>query len=120
MKKITVISKATGEVLVEGVRWCQSFWCRLVGFQFRRRLKPGEALILVYPHDSTTRSSIHMFFVFMPLAAIWINRQGKVTETHFARPWRPYYASKEPASYVLEAATDLLERIHPGDELILD
>jgi uncharacterized membrane protein (UPF0127 family) len=112
---VKVIHRDTGEILIESARWCESYFCRLVGLQFRRRLKPGAALILVNKKESRNNSSIHMFFVFFPIAAVWINSQGQVTSVQLARPWRPYYASPTPAQYVLESTTDLLERIKVGD-----
>jgi hypothetical protein len=117
MKYVSVVNKETGEVLLESARWCSSHLCRLRGLQFRRRLEPGEALILVKDRDSVAASSIHMFFVFFPIAAVWINSQGKVTSAQLAKPWRPFYASPEPARYVLETSPEFLERITVGDEL---
>jgi uncharacterized membrane protein (UPF0127 family) len=67
--------------------------------------------------DSIANSSIHMFFVFFPIAAIWINRKGKVTSAQLAKPWRPYYASPEPACYVLETSPEFLDSISVGDEI---
>ena len=116
-KYVSVVKKSTGEVLIQSARWCSSHLCRLRGLQFRRRLKPGEALILVKDKDSVAASSIHMFFVFFPIAAVWINGHGVVTSAQLARPWRPYYASPEPAHYVLETSPDFLERVSVGDEL---
>ena len=114
---VRVTNKATNEILIESAHWCSSRLCRLRGLQFRRKLKPGEALILVKDKDSVASSSIHMFFVFFPIAAIWINSKGKVTSAQLAKPWRPYYASAEPAALVIETIPDFLERISVGDTL---
>ena len=114
---VNVINRETRQVLIESARWCSSRLCRLRGLQFRRNLKPGEALILVKDKDSVANSSIHMFFVFFPIAAIWINSKGKVTSAQLAKPWRPYYASSEPASYVLETSPEFLDMVTIGDEL---
>jgi uncharacterized membrane protein (UPF0127 family) len=114
---VAVVHRATGTVLLPRARWCSSRLCRLRGLQYRLRLNPGEALILVKPHDSVVNSSIHMFFVFFPIAAVWINGQGRVTSAQLAKPWRPYYASPEPARYVLETEPSFLERIRVGDEV---
>ncbi len=114
---VHVLNRETGEILIESARWCASRICRLIGLQFRRRLNPGEALILVKDKDSIANSSIHMFFVFFPIAAIWINSKGKITSAQLAKPWRPYYASPEPACYVLETSPDFLEKISEGDFL---
>ncbi|UCD43513.1 MAG: DUF192 domain-containing protein [Chloroflexota bacterium] len=112
---VNIINRETRQVIIESARWCSSRLCRLRGLQFRLRLKHGEALILVKDKDSIANSSIHMFFVFFPIAAIWINQKGKVTSAQLAKPWRPYYASPEPASYVLETDPEILEKISVGD-----
>ena len=112
---VNIVNRESRQVIIQSARWCSSRLCRLRGLQFRRRLKPGEALILVKEKDSIANSSIHMFFVFFPIAAIWINQNGKVTSAQLAKPWRPYYASPEPASYVLETAPEYLDKISVGD-----
>jgi uncharacterized membrane protein (UPF0127 family) len=117
VKAVDIVNRETRQVIIQSVRWCSSRLCRLRGLQFRRSLKEGEALILVKEKDSTANSSIHMFFVFFPIAAIWINQEGKVTSAQHAKPWRPYYASPKPASYVLETSPEYLEKISVGDYL---
>jgi uncharacterized membrane protein (UPF0127 family) len=114
---VQIVRRADGEVLIPSARWCSSHLTRLRGLQFHRKLRPGEAIILSKENDSVVSSSIHMFFVFFPIAAIWVNSQGRVTSAQLARPWRPYYASPEPARFVIEASTDLLQRISVGDEI---
>lgn len=116
-KNVSIVKQSSGEVLIQSARWCSSYLCRLRGFQFRRRLMPGEALVLVKDKDSVAASSIHMFFVFFPIAAVWINSLGVVTSAQLARPWRPYFASPEPACYVLETSPDFLARVSVGDRL---
>jgi hypothetical protein len=117
VNNVSIIHRETGQVLIESARWCSSRLCRLRGLQFRRNLKSGEALILVKDKDSIANTSIHMFFVFFPIAAIWINSKGKVTSAQLAKPWRPYYASPEPATYVLETSPDFLDKVAIGDNL---
>ena len=115
MKFVKIVNPQTGQVLLDSARWCSSYGCKLLGYQFRRQLKPGEALVLVHKKDSIKATAIHMFFVFTPLAVVWINQQGRVTAVQLARPWRPHYASPEPASYVLETSPELLDLFRPGD-----
>ena len=116
-KFVRVINQETNQVLIESARWCSSRLCRLRGLQFRRKLRKDEALILVKDKDSVANSSIHMFFVFFPIAAIWVNKKGKVTSAQIAKPWRPYYASAEPAAYVIETSPDILDMVAAGDIL---
>jgi uncharacterized membrane protein (UPF0127 family) len=112
---VDVINRESGEVLLRSARWCASRWSRLVGLQFHRPLEPGEAIILAKKNDSVASSSIHMFFVFFPIAAVWIDGEGRVTSAQLAKPWRPFYASPEPARFVLETTPDFLSRIKVGD-----
>jgi uncharacterized membrane protein (UPF0127 family) len=114
---VKIVNRSTGKVLIESARWCKSRLCRLLGLQFRRRLNQGEALLLVMSKDSVAQSSIHMFFVFFSIAAVWINSKGEVTSTQLAKPWRPFYASPEPAQYVLETSPSFLKKIKVGDEV---
>jgi uncharacterized membrane protein (UPF0127 family) len=118
-KHVKVVNRNTGQVLIESARWCESRLCRLIGLQFRRRLKENEALILVMPKESVAQTSIHMFFVFFSIAAVWVNEQGQVTSTQLAKPWRPFYASPKPAKYVIETSPDFLNHISEGDEVDL-
>lgn len=117
---VQVTRADTGEVLVARARWCDSAWCRLMGLQFRGHLAPDEGLLLVHPRPGILETSIHMFFVFFPIAAVWIDDAGQVTSAQLARPWRPYYASRQAARYVLEARPALLERVAEGDRLLFD
>lgn len=114
---VDVIHRQSGQVLLRSARWCSGLWCRMKGLQLRRRLKPGEAIILVHPDEGVFLSSIHMFFVFFSIAAVWIDGMGRVTNAQVARPWRPYYRSPTPAQYVLETTPDFLAQIAVGDEL---
>jgi uncharacterized membrane protein (UPF0127 family) len=116
-KLIKIAKNGEKPILLDSVRLCRSRLCRLIGLQFHRRLHPGEGLLLAYEQDSIIASSIHMFFVFFPIAAIWINSQRIVTHRILALPWHPFYASPTPACYVLETHPELLRQIEVGDQL---
>jgi hypothetical protein len=118
--RVNVRQRSSGTVLLAGARWCESFWCRLRGLQFRSRLNAGEALILAEGRESRAAASIHMFFVPFPIAVVWINTAGRVVDKAEALPWRPYYAPRAPARYTLEAEPGFLERVEIGDEVVFD
>jgi uncharacterized membrane protein (UPF0127 family) len=84
---------------------------------FRPPLRAGEALILVEARDSRVSTSIHMLGVSFPIAAIWIDNAGRVVDKVLARPWRPYYAPRAPARYILETEPDFLAQVTIGDEV---
>ena len=112
-----LLHKPTQRVLLTHVKWCASFWCRLRGLTLRRPLAEGEGLLLVERRESRMDTAIHMFFVSFPIGAVWLDARYRVVDTCLARPWRPFYAPRAPAQYILEASPDLLKTISIGDEL---
>ena len=112
-----IIHPATGRVLAPSVRWCASFMCKLRGLMFRRKLAPGQGLLLVESHSSRTATSIHMLFVGFPIAVIWLDSSFRVVDKLVARPWRPFYAPRNPAQYTLEYDPSLVDEVELGDEL---
>jgi len=110
-------NRTRGQVILPTVRWCSSFLCRLRGLTFRRSLPVDEGLLLDEKIESTVATSIHMLFVFFPITAIWLDNEFRVVDKVLARPFRPYYAPRRPARYVLEGDPALLERVEIGDQL---
>jgi uncharacterized membrane protein (UPF0127 family) len=111
------VVKDDGEVLVGRARWADDFAGHLRGLMFRRRLPAGEGLVLVGRRESRVDSAIHMLFVFFPIAAVFLDREGVVVDKRLARPWRPFYAPARPARYVLEADPGVLARVAVGERL---
>ena len=116
-KWITVQNKTRGEQVLGRVRYCASFLCRLRGLTFRRSLGADEGLLLVGKRENRADTAIHMLFVFFPIAAVWLDKNGKIVDTMLVRPFRPFYAPRAPARDVLEGPPALLERVQIGDQL---
>ena len=114
---VTAHNDTRGEKLLGRVRCCASFLCRLRGLTFRRGLGQDEGLWLVGSRESRADTAIHMFFVFFPIAAIWLDGDGRVVDARLARPFRPVYVPQGPARDVLEGPPEILERVQVGDML---
>jgi len=97
--------------------YCDRFLCRLRGLMFRSRLAEDEGLLLVEGRDSRVDSAIHMFFVFMDLAVIWINAQNQVVDLVLARAWHPMYVPRAPARFILEIPPSRLDEYQIGDKV---
>nr|MBN1229884.1 DUF192 domain-containing protein [Anaerolineae bacterium] len=113
-----LIRESDNSTLLTRVKWCSSFFCRLRGLMFRRRLRQGEGLLLVEQFESRSATAIHMMFMFFPIAVIWLDREFRVVDRRLAKPWHPVYVPAQPAKYTLETHPDLLDAVQEGDSLV--
>lgn len=112
-----VVHAGSDQVLVKKARWCDNFTSKARGFTFRRRLAPGEGLVLVESNDSRVNSGITMLFCFIDLGVIWVDTNGVVIDTVVAKPWRPSYLPQAPARYAIEADPGIIQHVEIGDHV---
>lgn len=110
-------NETQGVTLVRRVRRADTFFSRLRGLTFRRRLGDDEGLLLVGRRPSRADASIHMFFVFFPIGVVWLDRGNRVVDKVVARPFRPFYAPRGPAIGVLEGPPHIVEQVEIGDQI---
>ncbi len=84
---------------------------------FTKSLPEHHGLLLVQGSDSRINSSIHMMFMWMDLAVIWVNNELEVVDAVLARRWKLAYLPKQPARYVLEANVAKLGDFNIGDRV---
>jgi uncharacterized membrane protein (UPF0127 family) len=99
------------------LKYCDDFFNRLRGYTFRKAIGLEEGLVLVEKRDSKLDTTIHMLFVWTDLAVFWVDSSMVVVDKVLARSWRPYYASKFPARYVIELNPSQLSAFQIGDKL---
>jgi uncharacterized membrane protein (UPF0127 family) len=112
-----LMNRTTGRTLAQAVVRCDTFWKRGRGLMFRRNLPQDQVYLFVEGRESVAQTTIHMLFVFFPIAVVWLNEEKKVVDQVLARPFRPFYAPKSPARYFVEGPPCLLETVNPGDQL---
>jgi uncharacterized membrane protein (UPF0127 family) len=117
MKYVTLTNLDQPDTPTLILRYCKSFFCQLRGLMFVRRLEKNTGLLLVQPRDSRLEASIHMFFMRIDLAVIWINHELEVVDTCLAKRWHPAYFPRRPACYVLETDPEQLKHYKPGDKV---
>jgi hypothetical protein len=100
--------------------YCASFFCRLRGLMFRRRMPADQGLLLVQARESRLDASIHMLFVWFALAVVWINARGEVVDVQLAKPWRPAYFPRRAAKYILELESRYINDFVIGDQVAID
>ncbi len=84
---------------------------------FTRNLPVDGGLLLVQSKDSKVNASIHMMFMYLDLAVIWINSEYSVVDKVLARPWKLIYFPKNEAMYVLETGVSHLSDFNIGDKV---
>jgi hypothetical protein len=115
MQTITIENREKSLSLRAG--YCTSFACRLRGLTFKRDLPSDWGLLLVGRQDSKSDASIHMLFMMMDLAVVWINSAQRVVDVRRAWRWRSMIIPQAPAKYVLELPVDRFDDFEIGDEL---
>lgn len=110
-------NQQSGDVVLRRARWCASYWCHLRGLQFVFHLPEDEGLLFVTDSESRAGTAIHMFFMFMQIAVVWLDANGRVVDQKLAKPWRPAYVPQAAAQYYIEAHPSLLKRVNIGDVL---
>ncbi len=112
-----LINQSTGKTLATHITRCDTFWRKFKGLMFHRKLDIDQAYVFVYDRESVAETTIHMFFVFFPIAVLWLDAQQRIVDTVIAKPFRPYYAPRRGAQYFVECAPELLTNVHIGDTL---
>jgi uncharacterized membrane protein (UPF0127 family) len=87
---------------------------------FTKVLPDRHGLLLVQNTDSRINSSIHMMFMWMDLAVVWINKDFQVVDAVMAKRWKLAYLPKQPAKYVLEMAISNLGDFNIGDKVFFN
>ena len=94
---IRVLDETARLQLASGARVARNPWARFRGLMLRRRLHPGEGLVI------RPCSSIHMCFMLFPIDAVFFDTELRVT--HVARgvpPWVGLAFGRRGAQGVLE------------------
>lgn len=74
----------------------------------------------MFPKESRSNTTIHMFFVFFQIGVIWLDSSGQIVDKTLAKPWRPMYAPRLPAQFFIEANPSILDRVNIGDSIRFD
>lgn len=107
-----------GTLIADKVEVARSFMARGRGLMGRRSLPEGFALI-IYPE-----SSIHMFFMHVPIDALFVDSKHQVIAvSRNLPPWHPF-AGVAPwkGRYVIELPAGVVDATgtQPGDVLAIE
>ncbi len=84
---------------------------------FEKKSAFNYALIFEFPSVSRLRNSIHMFFVFFPILAVFLDANKKVVDIAILKPFCPNYVPKKECKYLIEMPVSFSKKIKIGDVL---
>ena len=85
------------KIISSDARLCNSFFLRLKGLMFSRKLRDDECLIL------ENASDIHMLFVFQSIDAVWLGKDKIMTDKkENIKPFSFLIRPKIKSYYVVE------------------
>ena len=97
-----------------------TFWKRLLGLMFRRKMAEGSGLLIELP-GGRKNCAVHTLFMSFPIDLVFLDLNKKVVDVKTLVPWR-YYDPKRECGWILELVEGRIKELdlHPGDELILE
>lgn len=91
-----ILNKTTGKLISQDETFCHSWFSQLRGLMFSKRKN------LVFVFDRERRVSLHNWFVFFPIDALFLDSGKRIVEIKKGlRPFGFYFAKKK-ARYVIE------------------
>ena len=109
------LTTSTGTTIAAAVAMAETPWQRFVGLMGRRELAADAGLCL------RPCSSIHMFFMRIPVDAVFVDKEGVVVRIYPSlRPWRvTRVVRKAKACIELPAGSLAAAGVSVGDRLTL-
>lgn len=117
-----ITNLTSGQTIAQSIVCCDTFARRGRGLMFRssRAVADDQVYLFVEKRESVAQTTIHMLFVFFPIAVVWLDGEKRVVDKALAKPFRPFYAPQSAAQYYVEGHPSLLERVSVGDQLEFD
>lgn len=114
-KTVQVYDLTRGASLGSAIEIANTFWLRLKGLLGRRRLNPGEGLLLA------PCSSVHTWWMKMEIDVLFISREGVVIKAFSRVAPGNFIPLVKETRYVLElpAGTAAAVGVETGDEVAL-
>ena len=103
--------------IIKRVRFADSLFARAKGLMFEREKNFDYALVFPFKGETRARASIHMLFVFFPIAAVYLDSRKSVVDIAVLKPFKLNYTPKRKAKYLVELPAGKAKKISIGDRL---
>lgn len=94
--------KLNGKTIMKKVKLATTPLERMKGLMFEDEKKFNYALVFTSPNEGKLESSLHMMFVFFPIAAVFLDSNKIVVDKTTLTPFTVNYTPKKAAKYVIE------------------
>jgi uncharacterized protein len=91
----------------------KSFFSKGIGLMFRKKI--NKPYIFIFNKEKII--SLHMFFVFMPIDVLFLDKNKKVVEKTTLKPFT-IYTPKNKAKYVIELPKGYANKISKKDKIL--
>ncbi|MGN0267464.1 MAG: DUF192 domain-containing protein [Lachnospiraceae bacterium] len=102
-----------GTVLFDAIKEARTFWQRFRGLMGVTFLKEGEGLWF------ENCSSIHCFFMKIPIDVVYFDKQYRIVGIETVQPWKIGHRYKG-ARHILEVGAGAASRLQVGDVLVIN
>jgi uncharacterized membrane protein (UPF0127 family) len=122
MQKV-VIKKSSGNfgVYKELDVWIlENFFERLKGLMFKKELFQNQAALFINKNENKIESTIHMLFMNFDISVFWLDTFNKIVDKKIAKKWGLIYYPKLKSQKILEAHTEIFDKLQIGDQLIIE
>ncbi len=103
--------------VIRKVKHANSAWGQFKGLMFESKQNFDYALVFPFPRETRIGASIHMMFVFFPIAAVYLDSKMIVVDIAFLNPFALNYTPKKPSTFLIEMPVSAGKKISVGDKL---
>ena len=98
----------------------ENFFERLKGLMFKKELLINQAALFINKSENKIDSAIHMFFMNFDISVFWLDSLNTIVDKKLARKLRPFYYPNFKSQKILEAHTEIFDKLDIGDEIIIE
>ena len=111
-------NKTKKKRVIERVLSANTPWLRLKGLMFENNKRFDYGLAFTFPREARATATIHMFFVFFAIDAVFLDKNKRVVDiAKNLQPFMPGYTPKKPAKFLIELPAGKAKAIALGNEL---
>jgi len=102
------------KLVTKNVTLCDTYFSKIKGLMFTKKIKP---ILMAFNIEHVI--GIHMFFVFKPINAFWLNKSLEIVfMKKNLKPFTPLILPTEQAKYVLELPISQGKDLRIGNKLV--